>query len=414
MTAVGHLGKEIGIARACRALEVPRATFYRKRKTAVAVIPKARRAHARKLSEEEQTEIKTLLYSEPMVDKSPYQVFAKLLDERRYVCSIRSMYRILAKDQASRERRRQLRHPNYTKPELLATRPNQVWSWDITKLLGPKKWTYFYLYVILDIYSRYVVGWMLARREAQELAARLIRETTLRQRVRQDELTLHSDRGPSMKSQQVSQLLATLGVTKSHSRPHISNDNPFSESQFKTLKYRPEFPERFESLEAALAFSRRFFKWYNEEHYHTGIGLLTPSSLHHGRGKAILEDRHKVLCTAYDLHPERFPLGRPKPKAIPEAVWINPPSSEPQKEEAGQDPRIDIASSTHHRPGYPSTGCVPAVPASVSPSVPKTTEASPGMQAFEHRSHALKIPGDWGLAPKHQNQPDLSGPLLTN
>ena len=230
MIAVDELKKHVGVSRACRALDVPRASYYRFDKPSVRTPTKSKRMHRRALSAHERAEVKTVLYSERFVDKSPYQVYAALLDEGRYLCSVRTMYRILAEDNASRERRNQLRHPNYEKPELLATGPNQVWSWDITKLLGPQKWTYYYLYVILDIYSRYVVGWMLAHREAQDLAMRLIRETIDKQDVCEDELTLHSDRGPSMTSHNVAQLLATLGVTKSHSRPHVSNDNPFSES----------------------------------------------------------------------------------------------------------------------------------------------------------------------------------------
>lgn len=285
-----------------------------------------------------------MLYSERFVDKSPYQVYATLLDEGRYLCSVRTMYRILAEDRATRERRQQLRHPNHRKPELLATAPNQVWSWDITKLLGPQKWTYYYLYVILDIYSRYVVGWMLAHREDQTLAARLIRETVDKHNVREDELILHSDRGPSMSSQHVAQLLATLGVTKSHSRPHVSNDNPFSESQFKTMKYRPEFPDRFQSHDEALQFCRNFFPWYNDEHYHSGIGLLTPASLHFGQAEKILADRHRVLCSAFDEHPERFIKGRPESRQIPSAVWINPPEKPNQAIKHGL-PETDVSKS---------------------------------------------------------------------
>ena len=302
--AVEELKQQIGVTRACRALDVPRATFYRLDKPSTTPSTIVNRPHRRALSDREKAEVKSVLYSERFVDKSPYQVYATLLDEGRYLCSVRTMYRILAEDHASRERRNQLRHPNYVKPELLATAPNQVWSWDITKLLGPKKWTYYYLYVILDIYSRYVVGWMLAHREAQDLAARLIREAIDTQGVREAELTLHSDRGPSMTSHNVAQLLATLGVTKSHSRPHVSNDNPFSESQFKTLKYRPEFPDRFESHDEALRFCRTFFAWYNDEHYHSGIGLLTPASLHNGQADTIHAARHHVLCSAYEEHPE--------------------------------------------------------------------------------------------------------------
>jgi putative transposase len=235
------------------------------------------------------------------------------------------MYRILDAADEVRERRNQLRHPQYKKPELLATGPNQVWSWDITKLLGPAKWTYFYLYEILDIYSRYVVGWMVASGESAALASRLIWETVDKQAVKANQLIIHSDRGPSMKSHSVAQLLAALGITKSHSRPHVSNDNPFSESHFKTLKYRPEFPNRFGCQEDARRFCSEFFDWYNNEHYHSGIGLLTPAMVHYGQADVVLADRQRVLDAAYAAHPERFVNKRPSPSAAPVEVWINPP-----------------------------------------------------------------------------------------
>lgn len=268
-----------------------------------------------------------VLHSDRFVDKAPAEIYATLLDEGTYLCSIRTMYRVLSAAHEVRERRKQLRHPDYKKPQLLATGANQVWSWDITKLLGPAKWTYYYLYVILDIFSRYVVGWMLASRESSQLAQRLIRETIEKQEVPPHELVIHSDRGPSMKSHGVAQLLATLGVTKSHSRPHVSNDNPFSESQFKTLKYRPGFPDRFGSQEHALAFCREFFPWYNYEHYHSAIGLMTPAMVHCGRVKNILRQRQQILDAAFAAHPERFVRGRPSPCAAPSQVWINPPAS---------------------------------------------------------------------------------------
>ena len=403
MIAVAELKKHVGVSRACRALDVPRASYYRFDKPSVRTPTKSKRTHRRALSDREKAEVKTALYSERFVDKSPYQVYATLLDEGCYLCSVRTMYRVLAEDNASRERRNQLRHPNYVKPELLATGPNQVCSWDITKLLGPQKWTYYYLYVILDIYSRYAVGWMLAHREAQDLATRLIRETIDKQDVREDELTLHSDRGPSMTSHNVAQLLATLGVTKSHSRPHVSNDNPFSESQFKTLKYRPEFPARFESHDEALRFCRTFFTWYNDEHYHSGIGLLTPASLHYGQADKILTARHGVLCGAYADHPERFVNGRPKAQQTPEAVWINPPRATNQETKNGLPethcPQKPEASLTHPRLGYPSSSCVPAELDFVSPSMSKPNEYNRKQQPFEHPSHASKNPGVVGAGP---------------
>lgn len=327
--AARGLSEETSIVRAADALGVPRASYYRSLKKKRL---QKRPAPKRSLSDEEREQVRQILYSERFCDKAPQEVYATLLDEGVYVCSVRTMYRILDEDKAAKERRNQLRHPEYKKPELLATKPNEVWSWDITKLRGPSKWTYYYLYVILDIYSRYAVGWMLATRESSSLAKRLISETIQKQGVTEDELTIHSDRGPSMASHSVAQLLASLGVTKSHSRPHVSNDNAFSESLFKTLKYSMLFPKRFGSQEHSLSFLRGFFDWYNNEHYHSGIGLLTPASLHYGRAQGIIEDRARVLEEAYRKHPERFVRGTPRAGTVPEAVWINPPDK--KKEES--------------------------------------------------------------------------------
>lgn len=332
MMAVLELAPVIGKAAACDALAVPRASFYRRRarNDRPCQARPARPRPGRALSEQQRQGVLDVLHSERFVDKSPAEVRAALLDEGRYLCSERTMYRILADADELRERRNQLRHPQYKKPELLAIGPNEVWSWDITKLLGPAKWTYYYLYVILDIFSRYAVGWMLASCESAQLAERLIRETIENQGVVQDQLVMHSDRGPSMKSHDVAQLLATLGVTKSHSRPHVSNDNPFSESQFKTLKYRPEFPDRFGSQQDAHAFCQSFFGWYNHEHYHSGIRMLTPAMVHYGSAQEVLLQRQEVLDAAYAAHPERFVNGRPSPGQLPQQVWINPP---PQRSE---------------------------------------------------------------------------------
>lgn len=327
MNATAELARSVGAAPACRALSVPRASFYRWRQPPVEQPAAPRKPSPRSLSNEERQQVLDLLHSPRFVDLSPAQVVATKLDEGEYLCSVRTMYRILKQQHEVRERRNQLRHPHYTKPELLATGPNQVWSWDITKLRGPAKWTYFHLYVILDIFSRYVVGWMIATREGADLAERLIRETITRQQVDRDQLTLHSDRGAAMKSHDVAQLLASLGVTKSHSRPHVSNDNPFSESQFKTLKYRPEFPDRFGSLEDALAFGRRFFTWYNDQHYHSGIAMLTPAMVHYGADPDVLEQRQRTLDAAYAAHPERFVKTPPTPQPVPTSVWINPPQA---------------------------------------------------------------------------------------
>lgn len=259
------------------------------------------------------------------MDKAPAEVYAKLLDEGVYHCSVSTMYRILRANKEAQERRNQRRHPNYKKPELLAVKPNEVWSWDITKLLGPAKWTYYYFYVIIDIYSRYVVGWRVSTSETGALAKDLIRESCLRQGIDKKQLVIHSDRGSAMTSKTVAQLMAELGVTKSLNRPHVSNDNPYSEAQFKTLKYQHDFPGNFGCIEDARAYCKRFVTWYNFEHYHSGIALMTPSMVHTGEAKTRNVQRQSVLSSAYALNPERFVRGEPKTIALPEAAWINPP-----------------------------------------------------------------------------------------
>jgi putative transposase len=271
------------------------------------------------------------LHGERFQDRSPAAVYATLLDEGEYHCSIRTMYRLLTQRGESRERRDQLTHPPYQKPELMATAPNQLWSWDITKLLGPAKWTYFYLYVILDVFSRYVTGWMVAMRESAELAERLIEESCTKQNIQPGQLTLHADRGTAMGSKPVAFLLADLGVTKTHSRPHVSDDNPFSESHFRTMKYRPEFPDRFGCIQDSRAFSQGFFRWYNEEHRHSGLALLTPAMVHYKQTVLILEQRQTVLDAAYRVHPERFVRQAPKPAVVPTEVWINKPLNTDEK-----------------------------------------------------------------------------------
>jgi putative transposase len=327
MQVVEDMAPRVPTAPLCDALGVPRATLYRRREQACAPArePKQRPTPARALSSAERQQVLDVLHSERFVDTAPAEVVATLMDEKKYLCSERTMYRILASEDEVRERRNQLRHPHYAKPELLATGPNQVWSWDITKLKGPMKWTYFYLYVMLDIFSRYVVGWMVAQRENAELAKRLIHESCDKEGIEPEQLTIHADRGSPMKAKTTGQLLADLGVTKSHSRPHVSNDNPFSESHFKTFKYRPGFPDRFGSHQDALSWSREFFPWYNQVHRHSGIAMLTPEMVHRGQAAAVLEQRHKVALAAYKAHPERFVNGPPKPVALPNAVWINPP-----------------------------------------------------------------------------------------
>ena len=329
MTTAQEVGPRLGVAPTCAALGVSTASYYRRSKPRLAAVI-ARRSPPRTLPAAERTAVLEILHEPRFVDLAPAQVYAGLLDEGRYLCSQRTMYRILEANQEVRERRDQLRHPNYAAPQLLATAPNQLWSWDITKLLGPAKWTYFYLYVILDVFSRYVVGWMVAHRESASLAEKLIRDTCTRQGIVPGQLTIHADRGSSMTSKPVALLLADLGVLKSHSRPYVSDDNPFSESQFKTMKYRPQFPDRFGSMVDSRAFCQAFFPWYNTEHHHSGIGLLTPYEVHHGLADQRIADRAQVLAGAYAAHPERFVGGLPQPPARPTEVWINPPKLLPE------------------------------------------------------------------------------------
>jgi putative transposase len=324
MACVKELSQDVGTARACEVLGAARASFYRWHGEPQE--PKPRPSPPRALSPQEREAVLGTLNSEEFSDKAPAEVYATLLDRQVYLCSVRTMYRLLDDNGEVRERRDQLRHPVYKKPELLATGPNQVWSWDITKLLGPVKWTYFYLYVILDIFSRYVVGWLVAEKESAALAKKLIAETVEKEGIEAGRLAIHADRGPSMRSKPVALLYADLGITKSHSRPHVSDDNPYSEAQFKTLKYRPEFPERFGSVQDARLFCREFFPWYNLEHRHWGIALLTPSVVHHGQVAGVLKVRQEALARAYAAHPERFVKRPPYPAEPPRAVWINPPT----------------------------------------------------------------------------------------
>ena len=318
-----HLAASLGLTTACDVLSVPRSSVYRVRQPQSAPVPKP--APVRALSAAEREHVRQTLDSERFMDCAPREVYATLLDEGTYLCSPSTMYRVLAEHAEVRERRDQLRHPAYIRPELLATGPHQVWSWDITKLLGPAKWTYYYLYVMLDIFSRYVVGWLLAERESSALAELLITEACAKQHVRPDQLTIHADRGGPMIAKPVTLLMADLGVLQSHSRPHVSNDNPFSEAQFKTMKYRPDYPDRFGSLADARTWAQTFFPWYNDEHYHSGIGYMTPAAVHYGTASRLFADRQQALRLAYQAHPERFVKGQPIPPALPTAVWINPP-----------------------------------------------------------------------------------------
>jgi putative transposase len=340
MDAVTHLAPTVGVVDACDFLGVARASFYRERpllgppaSPAPEPALSERWAPARSLSPDERAGVLAVLHDQRFQDRSAAAVQATLLDEGQYLCSARTMYRLLEQAGESHERRDQLVHPAYQRPELLATAPNQLWSWDITKLLGPAKWTYFYLYVILDVFSRYVVGWMVAPRESAELAKQFIGETIGKQQIPAAQLTIHADRGRVMTSKPVAFLMADLGVTKTHSRPYVSDDNPYSESQFRTMKYRPEFPGRFGCIEDARAFCQQFFQWYNEEHRHSGLGLLTPAVVHSGQAPAVLAARQVVLDAAYQAHPDRFVRRPPKPLPLPSEVWINKPAKTDLKTE---------------------------------------------------------------------------------
>jgi putative transposase len=332
VSAAVQVAPKVGVRSACRIFGIPTATFYRRR-YGDRHGPRGRgHPPPRALSSDERTQVLEVCHSDRFVDAAPGSIVATLLDEGTYLASERTFYRILDASGEVRERRNQLTHPPYAKPELLATEPNKVWTWDITDLRGPVKLSKFKLYKILDIYSRYVVGWMLAHVESKELAKRLIAHTLESQGIGREQLTIHADNGSAMRSKPVAFLLADLGVTKSHSRPHTSNDNPFSEAGFKTMKYRPDFPDRFGCFEDAHAFCISFFDWYNSKHRHSGIAMMTPEMVHYGRAEIVHEGRSKVLAEAFNAHPERFVNGMPEAKMIPDAVWINPPAHVISKE----------------------------------------------------------------------------------
>jgi putative transposase len=287
-----------------------------------------RRSHARRLSEAERQELLELLQSDRFIHKAPAAIFAALLDENRYICSVSTMYRELRKAQEVRERRTANRRINYEKPELRAVAPNQVWTWDITKCAGPQKWTYFYFYAVIDVFSRMITAWTVSTRETAREAEEMITVACWEQAIDPDQLTIHSDRGGPMKSKLVSQLLVDLGVAKSFGRPHVSNDNPYSESYFKTLKSRPEFPPSFASVDEASSFLQGFVDWYNHEHYHGSIAYLTPATVHSGQAHVRIAARQNVLNNAFKVHPERFVRGAPQAWQLPTYAGINLPESD--------------------------------------------------------------------------------------
>jgi putative transposase len=322
---VSELAAKIGLKSACEVLNVPRSRIYRDRQPKVDPVARPTPSHA--LSSAEKAQVRELLNSERFMDQAPRQVYATLLDEGTYLCHWRTMYRILSEHNEVRERRLLRRHPIYKKPELLATAPNQVWSWDITWMRGAHRLEKYPLYTVLDIFSRYVVGWMIAEVESSQLAKQLIAETARKQGIQPEQLTLHADNGSPMKGKPLSQLLVDLGISRSHNRPHTSNDNPFSEAQFKTMKYRPDYPDRFASIDAARQWARSFFDWYNNRHYHSGLNLLTPACVHYGDAPAVQQQRQQVMIQAYQAHPERFMRGMSLVQGAPMAVYINPPDT---------------------------------------------------------------------------------------
>jgi len=327
MTLLEEASLSYGITTACQALAVPRSWYYRRKATGglAQEKPEPRPTPKHALSEAEKTRMRTVLNSEQFVDQSPREVYATLLDEGVYHCHWRTMYRILSEHDEVRERRNQRQHPQSTKPQLVAYGPNELWSWDITLLAGPARRLFYYLYVILDVFSRLVVGWMVAEGESSELAETVIAAACNNQNIRRDQLTLHADRGSAMRAKTVAQMLADLGVTKTHARPYTPNDNPYSEAQFKTMKYRPDYPDRFKGLDHAQSWARAFFAWYNHKHHHTGLGLMTPAVVHYGQADEVRAKRQRVLDEAYAAHPERFVKGRPIAPNAPDQVWINPP-----------------------------------------------------------------------------------------
>lgn len=311
----------------CEAVGIGRATAYRRRRPLAPHAPSRPRPRPpRALSPEERAEVLDTLHSERFIDRAPEAIAAILLEENTYLCSARTMYRILAEHDELRERRHVRRHPKYKRPELMTTAPRQTWSWDVTYLKGPTKGVHYPLYAILDLYSRYLVGWLLAQVESAELAEQLIEETYRKEGVAPGELTLHADRGPIQIASDLDALFRDLGIRRSHSRPRVSDDNPFSEAQFRTLKYHATYPKRFESFEHARAWCRTFIPWYNHEHRHSGLAFLTPAAVHHGEAEALLEAQHQARLQAYAAHPERFVHGPPALRRLPEAVYINPPT----------------------------------------------------------------------------------------
>ena len=332
MEMVEKYKPELGVRAACDAFGIPESTWYRwvkinERSLSIRSSDAKKPYHHRRLKEDEEEKLLSVMCELRFMDMAPETIVACLLDEGKYYGSARTMYRLLDRHKAVKERRNQLKHPEYKKPELLATMPNQVWTWDITKLRTGRKHDYLHLYVIIDVFSRYTVGWLVADRECSKLAEKFIADTCWEQRIKPGQLTIHADRGTSMRSKTVAQMMADMGVTRSHSRPYVSNDNPYSESQFKTLKYGSDFPKFFRNVDEAKEFLEEWFRWYNTKHRHSGIQMLTPENVHYGKDKDVLKARNYVMMKAYKKYPERFSRGKPKLRSIDSAVYINKPKA---------------------------------------------------------------------------------------
>ncbi len=417
-TVIEHRSSQLGTTRLCDALGVPRSTLYRRLNPGERPQSSGpRKRSPRATSEQEREAVLSELHSQRFIDRSPMEVYHTLLEQGRYLCSPRTMYRLLEANAEVRERRNQLRHPKHSKPELVATAPNQVWSWDISKLKGPGKWLYFYLFVILDIFSRYAVAWMIAEHENAKLAQRLIRCACQKHGVEPGTLVLHNDRGSPMKAKTTTQLVASLGVEHSFSRPHVSNDNPFSESQFKTCKYHPGFPERFGSMADAMSFGRRFFDWYNEEHRHSGINYLTPRQVHYGLAQQVLAQRHETLLHAYRQHPERFVKGPPKMPELPTAVWINRPA-DPEKDPGAGVPVVSppsrtppLEAPTDPAPPLPPKRKIPGVQGTESPAS-TTSAAEPGVTTPPDERPSPSSGGDRLPPPQGAQVASQQSPIL--
>jgi putative transposase len=329
MQTVETLTAVVGVQAACEALAVPRSSLYAARQPRPETAPRPAGPPANALTPAEKAAVLGELNSARFADQTPYEVYPQLLDDGRYLCSLRGMYRILAENQAVRDRRDHLRHPVRPAPQVVARRPNQVWVWDITRLLGTLKYQCFYLYLVLDLFSRFIVGWLIAEKQSGDYAEQLLAASYRRFQLTPKQLTVHSDNGGPMTAKPVEWLFSDLGIQASLSRPHVANDNPHAEAGFKTLKYHPTYPDRFDDLAHAGRWMRDFEQWYCYQHHHSALGLMTPAAVHFGTADQLWDKRQAVLHAAYQAHPERFSRGQPVPPRWPAEVWINAPKTVP-------------------------------------------------------------------------------------